>query len=82
MNARLKSFSHFTKSLAPGSLFSLIRLKQDQVRRLSADDLAEMYYTRRIPEQRAKRNTIGLRFDASELSDLACFDASRHHGSC
>ena len=60
VNARLQSYSHFIKSLAPRSLFSLIRLERDQVLRLSADDLAEMYYTVKIPEARAKRNCIGL----------------------
>ena len=82
VNARLKSFSHYTKSLAPGCLFALIRLEADQVLRISADDLAEMYYTIKIPELRAKRNCIGLRFDASELSHLQCFNPQIHVGTC
>lgn len=82
VNARLQSYSHFTKSLAPGSLFSLIRLEQDQVLRLSADDLAEMYYTVKIPEARAKRNCIGIKFKAHELSHLTCFNPDRHFGFC
>eukprot|EP00435_Cladocopium_sp_Y103_P041501 s2013_g11.t1 len=82
VNARLQSYSHFTKSLAPGSLFSLIRLEEDQVLRLSADDLAEMYYTVKIPEARAKRNCIGIKFRAHELSHLSCFDPDKHFGFC
>eukprot|EP00435_Cladocopium_sp_Y103_P042939 s2396_g12.t1 len=82
VNARLRSFSHYTKSLAPGSLFAMIRLEQDQVLRISADDLAEMYYTIKIPELRAKRNCIGLRFAATELSHLQCFDPHVHFGTC
>lgn len=54
--------------------------------RLSADDLAKMYYTMKIPEARAKkepkRNCIGLRFHAHELKHLSCFDPSRHYGTC
>ena len=82
VNARLRSFSHYTKSLAPGCLFAMIRLEGDQVLRISADDLAEMYYTIKIPELRAKRNCIGLRFSADELSHLQCFDPKKHFGAC
>lgn len=82
VNARLRSFSHFTKSLAPGALFTMIRLKENQVIRVSADDLAEMYYTIKVPLSRAKRNCIGLRFQAHELSHLSCFDSSQHTGIC
>ena len=82
VNARLQSFSHYTKSLAPGSLFSLIRLAPDQELRISADDLAEMYYTIQVSEARAKRNCIGVSFHASELKHLGCFDPVKHQGQC
>ena len=82
VNGRMQSFSHYTKELAPGSLFSLIRLKPDEIFRVNADDLAEMYYTIKVPDSRAKRNSIGTIFSSDELSHLSCFDASRHRGRC
>lgn len=81
-NSRMSSFSHYTKELAPGSMFSLLRLPEGKQLRLSADDLAEMYYTFKIPPARAKRNSIGRKFQAEELSHLNCFDASQHYGTC
>ena len=81
-NGRLKKFFHFTKELAPVSMFCLLRLEADQLLRISADDLAEMYYTIKVPEARAKRNSVGCLFDASELAHLSCFNSSRHHGPC
>lgn len=81
-NGRLKKFSHFTKELAPGSMFCLLRLEADQLLRISADDLAEMYYTIKVPEARAKRNSVGCLFDASELAHLRCFKSTRHYGPC
>ena len=44
VNSRMQSFSHYTKQVAPGSMFSLIHLKPGCRLRISADDLAEMYY--------------------------------------
>ena len=55
VNSRMQSFSHYTKQLAPGSMFSLIHLKPGCRLRISADDLAEMYYTVRVPTARAKK---------------------------
>ena len=78
----MQSFSHYTKQLAPGSMFSMIGLRPGQEFRISADDLAEMYYTFQIPEDRAKRNSIGKVFMAHELSHLHCFDAEQHFGAC
>ena len=82
VNGRMRSFSHYTKELAPGSLFTLIRLPQEYAFRINADDLAEMYYTIKVPDSRAKRNSIGVIFDASALSHLSCFDSSKHRGPC
>ena len=81
-NSRMKSFSHYTKELAPGSMFSLIWLPQGNLLRISADDLAEMYYTIKVPEARAKRNSIGCVFSADELQSFNCFDPTKHVGRC
>ena len=81
-NSRLQKFSHYTRELAPGSMFALIWLQEGQCFRVSADDLAEMYYTFLVPELRAKRNSIGTLFSASELSHLSCYDPSVHYGPC
>eukprot|EP00435_Cladocopium_sp_Y103_P053469 s2702_g17.t1 len=82
VNSRMRSFSHYTKQLAPGSMFALIHLPPGFRLRISADDLAEMYYTVKIPKERAKRNSIGKLFNASELQHLSCFDPSAHWGPC
>ncbi len=82
VNSRMQSFSHFTKQLAPGSMFSLLWLQADQMLRISADDLAEMYYTFKIPPCRAKRNSVGLLFDACDLKSLTCFNPQEHYGKC
>ena len=50
--------------------------------RISADDLAEMYYTFKIPPCRAKRNSVGLLFDARELEGLSCYNPRLHFGKC
>ena len=81
-NSRLQKFSHYTRELAPGSMFALIWLQEGQCFRVSADDLAEMYYTFQVPEARAKRNSIGTLFSASELSHLSCYDPAQHYGPC
>ena len=73
-NSRMQSFSHYTKDLAPGSL---IWLKEGQPMRISADDLAEMYYTVKVLEARAKRNSVGCVFQAHELSSLNCYDGNQ-----
>ena len=41
-----------------------------------------MYYTVKIPEARAKRNCIGIKFKAHELSHLTCFNPDQHFGFC
>ena len=81
-NSRMQKFSHFTKELAPGAMFALILLQGNDKLRISADDLAEMYYTIKIPEQRAKRNSIGIIFHHSELQHLQCYDSTKHFGDC
>lgn len=81
-NSRLKKFSHYTRELAPGSMFALIWLQKGQSLRVSADDLAEMYYTFKVPPSRAKRNSVGLIFSGHELSHLSCYDSSKHVGPC
>ena len=81
-NSRMQKFSHFTKELAPGAMFALICLQGSDKLRISADDLAEMYYTIKIPEKRAKRNSIGMIFRHHELQHLQCFDSSKHFGDC
>ena len=82
VNSRMQKFSHYTKQLAPGSMFSLLWLQGGQMLRISADDLAEMYYTFKIPACRAKRNSIGLLFEAHELKHLSCYDPHVHVGKC
>lgn len=82
VNSRMRSFSHYTKELAPCSMFTMLRLKPDQYLRLSADDLAEMYYTIQVPSSRAKRNCVGKIFSPAEVSRFSCFDAGVHTGPC
>ena len=82
VNSRMMAFSHYTKELAPGSMFTMIRLEHDQFLRLSADDLAEMYYTIKVPLARAKRNCIGKVFSPDELAHFSCFNAEVHTGPC
>ena len=82
VNSRMQKFAHYTKQLAPGSMFSLLWLQGGQMLRISADDLAEMYYTFKIPACRAKRNSIGLLFEAHELRHLSCYDPHVHVGKC
>jgi len=41
-------------------MFCLLRLEADQLLRISADDLAEMYYTIKVPEARAKRTVLAV----------------------
>lgn len=82
VNGRMKSYSNYTKQLAPGCMIGLVQLKSDEVLRISADDLAEMYYTFQVPDRRAIRNCLRVKFKASELSHLSCFDPAKHHGEC
>ena len=45
INSRMHGRNAFTKTIAPGHLLSLLRLEQDEVLRVSSDDLSEFYYT-------------------------------------
>lgn len=58
VNSRMKAYSNYTKQLAPGCMIGLVQLEDDEVLRISADDLAEMYYTFRVPDSRAIRNIV------------------------
>ena len=82
INGKMKPYSNYTKSLAPGCLFSLVQLGENELLRLSADDLAEMYYTFKVPDLRARRNSIRMRFKHHELRHLSCFDSQLHFGDC
>lgn len=63
-------------------MIGLIQLGPEQIVRISADDLAEMYYTFRVPEDRARRNCLRMKFTSTELRHLSCFDPKRHTGDC
>lgn len=82
VNARMQHYSNYTKSLAPGALIAMIQLSADEILRVSADDLSEMYYTFKVPSERARRNCIRLKFAAHELSSLSCFNPDIHKGPC
>ena len=82
VNGRMKHYSNYTKTLAPGCLIGLIQLQPHEVVRISADDLSEMYYTFRVPEKRARRNALRMKFQCHELSRFKCFDPSIHRGTC
>ena len=78
INARQRSYSNFTRTLAPGSLICLLRLEPHQDLLISSDDLCEFYYTFQVSGARARRNAIGLKLDSREVSHLQCFDKSMH----
>lgn len=78
----MQHYSNYTKSLAPGALIAMIQLSADEILRVSADDLSEMYYTFQVPSERARRNCIRLKFAAHELSSLSCFNPDIHKGPC
>lgn len=40
---------------------------------ISSDDLSEFYYTFRVSDTRAMRNSTGIPFRGSDLSHLSCF---------
>jgi hypothetical protein len=82
INGRMQAYSNYTKSLAPGCLIGLVQLANDEVLRISADDLAEMYYTFSVPDARAKRNCIRMKFKPHELRHLSAFDPSLHRSEC
>lgn len=82
INARMKHYSNYTKSLAPGSLISLIQLDDSELLRISADDLSEMYYTFQVSLQRARRNCLRMKFMPDEIKHFKCFNPSLHSGPC
>lgn len=82
VNGRMRPYSNYTKSLAPGSLVSLVQLKNSEVLRISADDLSEFYYTFAVPPKRARRNALRMKFSPAELKDLTCFNPEVHVGPC
>eukprot|EP00438_Fugacium_kawagutii_P008019 Skav209170 [mRNA] locus=scaffold1137:401715:406094:- [translate_table: standard] len=73
INSRMLSISDFTKSLAPGSMLSLLSLNPHEVFRFSADDLTDYYYTFAVSEARARRNSFRMRFRPEELQHLRCY---------
>ena len=81
VNSRSFSYSNYTKTLAPGYLVSMITLADDEQLVISSDDLCEFYYTFRVSSKRAQRNAIGIRYSASEVAHLQCYDPSAHSGS-
>ena len=82
INGRMQAYSNYTKSLAPGCLIGLVQLSEDEVLRISADDLAEMYYTFKVPDARAIRNCIRMKFQPKELTELPSFDPDMHTSPC
>ena len=82
INGRMKSYSNYTKSLAPGCLIGLVQLSPHEILRISADDLAEMYYTFQVPDARARRNCIRMKFRPNELKELSCYDPDIHNCEC
>ena len=81
LNSRMIGISDFTKSLAPGSLLSLLSLEPHQMFRFSADDLTDFYYTFKVSQTRAERNAFRVRFRPSELEHLKCFRPELHDSS-
>ena len=82
MNSRSLKYSVFTKLLAPGYIACGITLKPNEVLRLSADDLSEMYYTFQVPYKRAKRNAVRMLFQPWELKGFKAYNEDLHQGLC
>ncbi len=80
INGKTRHYSNYTKSLAPGSMIGLVQLADNEMLRISGDDLAEMYYTFRVPETRARRNCLRVVFHHHEVQHMSCYDPSVHHG--
>lgn len=80
VNSRSFSYSNFTRTLAPGYLMTLIPLAADEHLLISSDDLCEFYYTFVVSSKRAKRNAIGIKYKASEVAHLQCFNPAVHVG--
>lgn len=49
-------------------MIGLIELDPQQIVRISPDDLAEMYYTFQVPEQRARKNCLRVKFSRVKFS--------------
>ena len=81
VNSRSFSYSNYTKTLAPGYLVSMITPADDEQLVISSDDLCEFYCTFGVSSKRAQRNAIGIRYSASEVAHLQCYDPSVHSGS-
>ena len=71
-NSRSHTITHYSRTLAPGSLLTLLWLEPQQSFRFAADDLSDYYYTFRISPSRAVRNSIRCRFEPAELAHLQC----------
>ena len=76
INSRMASISESTKTMAPGSMLSLLHLPPSMMFRFSADDLTDFYYTFLVGEERAKRNAFKMVLDWHEVSHLKCFKDS------
>jgi len=81
INSRMYNANTFTKTIAPGHLVGMIRLRPDEDLRISSDDLCEFYYTFQVTRSRAARNAIGVSFVGSELSHLQCYNPRLHQES-
>lgn len=80
INSRMDTISDATKELAPGSMLGLLHLGPNDVFRFSADDLSDFYYTFKVGEKRALRNTFKLPLQSSDVCHLTCFDPKHHQG--
>ncbi|CAE7178671.1 unnamed protein product, partial [Symbiodinium microadriaticum] len=79
LNSRMATLTK-TQTLASGSRFTLMSRGPDEVLRLSRDDLREFYHTFIVSSARARRNCIGVRFQARELRSFRAFDPAKHEG--
>ena len=79
-NSRSHTITHYSRTLAPGSLLTLLRLEPGMSFRYAADDLSDYYYTFRISPSRAIRNSIRCRFQPAELAHLQCASGLRMDG--
>ena len=69
-NSRSFTISRFSKSLAPGSLLTLLHLPPQVGFRFSADDLSDYYYSFQVSRSRAVKNSIRCKFEPAELLHL------------
>ena len=78
VNSRTQPYSNYTRGLAPGCLLTLVQLTDQQVLRISADDLTEFYYTFAVTPARAARNCIRVEFKPHEVQHLSCYNPVLH----